>query len=45
MKQRGTKPNEYGDYFLDRLSKILESYEPVGFYDLTYNFKDLKFLQ
>ena len=29
VKTRETKPNEYGDYFLDGLAKIRESYEPV----------------
>ena len=42
VKQRGTKPHEYGDYFLNGLAKIRESYEPVDFYDVTYNFKDLR---
>ena len=37
-----TKANEYGDYFLNRLAKTRESYEPVDFHDLTYNFKDLR---
>ena len=39
---RETKPNEYGDYFLNGSAKIRESYEPVDFYDATYNFKDLR---
>ena len=42
IKPRETKPNEYGDYFLNGLAKIRESYEPVDFYDVTYNFKDLR---
>ena len=42
MKPRKTKPNEYGDYFLDRLAEIRESYKPIDFNDVTYNFKDLR---
>ena len=42
IKPRETKPNEYGDYFLNGLAKIGESYKPVDFYDVTYNFKDLR---
>ena len=42
IKPRETKPNEYGDYFLNGLAKIRESYKPVDFFYLTYNFKDLK---
>ena len=44
IKPRETKPNEYGNYFLNGLAKIGESYEPVDFYDVTYNFKDLRIL-
>ena len=44
-KPKETKPYEYGDYFLDGLAKIRESYKPVDFYDVNYNFKDLRFLQ
>ena len=40
IKPRETKPNEYGDYFLNGIAKLRESYEPVDFYDVTYNFKD-----
>ena len=36
------KPNEYGDYFIDGLAKIRESYEPIDFNDLTFKFKDLR---
>ena len=36
-----TKPNEYGDYFLNGSAKIRESYELVDFHDVAYNFKDL----
>ena len=39
-KPRETKPNEYGDYFLNELAIIQRSFEPVNFYDLTYDFKD-----
>ena len=42
IKPRETKPNKYGDYFLDGLAKIRESYKPINFNDLTYNFKDSK---
>ena len=42
IKPRETKPNKYGNYFLNGLAKIGESYEPVDFYDVTYNFKDLR---
>ena len=41
-KPKKTKPNECGDYFLNRLAKIRESYEPVDFNNLTYDFKDLR---
>ena len=42
IKSIETKPNEYGDYFLNGLAKTRESYEPVDFYDGIYNFKDLR---
>ena len=42
MKPRETKPNKYGDYFIDGLAKIRESYKHIDFNDLTYNFKDLR---
>ena len=42
IKPRETEPNEYGDYFLDGLAKIRESYKPIDFNDVTYNFKDLR---
>ena len=42
IKPREKKPNKYGDYFIDGLAKIRESYKPIDFNDLTYNFKDLK---
>ena len=42
IKPRETKPNKYGDYFIDGLAKIRESYKPIDFNDLTYNFEDLK---
>ena len=37
IKPRETKPND----FLNGLAKIRESYEPVDFYDVDYNFKNL----
>ena len=40
IKPRETKSNEYSDYFLNGLAEIRESFEPVNFYDVTYNFKD-----
>ena len=40
IKPRETKPNEYSNYFLNGLVKIRESFEPIDFYDVTYNFKD-----
>ena len=42
IKPRETEPNEFGDYFLDGLAKIRESYKPIDFNDVTYNFKDLR---
>ena len=42
IKPRETKPNKYGDCFLNGLAKIRESYESVDFNYLTYNFKDLR---
>ena len=42
IKPRETKPNKYGDYFIHRLAKIRESFKPVDFNDLTYNFKHLR---
>ena len=42
IKPRETKPNKYGDYLLDRLGKIRESYKPIDFKDFTYSFKDLR---
>ena len=40
IKPRKTKPGEYSDYFINELAIIRNSFEPVNFYDLTYNFKD-----
>ena len=34
IKPRETKPDEYGDYFLNRLAKIRETYEPADFYNV-----------
>ena len=42
IKPRETKPNIYGDYFIDGLAQIRESYKPINFNHLTYNFKDSK---
>ena len=42
IKPRETKPNKYGDYFIDGLAKIQESYKLIDLNDLTYNFKDSK---
>ena len=42
IKPRETKPNKCGDYFIDGSAKIRESYKPIDFNDLTYNFKDLR---
>ena len=39
IKPRERKPNKYGDYFIDKLAKIRESYKPIDFNYLTYNFK------
>ena len=40
IKTRETKPNKHGDYFIDGLAKIRESYKPIDSNDFTYNFKD-----
>ena len=42
IKPKETKLNKYGDYFIDGLAKIRESYKPINFNDLTYHFKDLR---
>ena len=42
IKPRETKPNKYGNYFLDGLAKIRVSFKPIDFNALTYNFKDSK---
>ena len=42
IKPKEIKSAEYGDYFLNGLANIRESYEPVDFNNLNYNFKDLK---
>ena len=42
IKPRETKPNQYSDYFLNGLAKIREFFEPVNFYDVTYNFNDAR---
>ena len=41
IKPRVTKPNEYGDYFLNGLAKIRESSVPIDFNNLIYHFKSL----
>ena len=43
IKLRKKKPGEYSDYFLNELAIIQKSFDPVNFYDLTYNFKDSSF--
>ena len=35
IKPRETKPNKFGDYFIDGLAKIRGSYKPIVFNDLT----------
>ena len=42
IKPKDTKPNEHGNYFLNWLAKIRESYEPIDFHDVDYTFKDLR---
>ena len=42
IKPRETKPNEHSYYFVNEMIKIQESYEPIDFHCLTYNFKDLR---
>ena len=42
IKPIETKPNEYSDYFLIGSAKIRESFQPVDFYHVIYDFKDLK---
>ena len=37
--ERQTKPNEYGDYFLNGLAKIRESSKPIDFNNLIYFYK------
>ena len=41
IKTRETKPNEYGDYFLNRLAEIKNSAK-IDFINLKYTFKDRK---
>ena len=33
IKTKETKPNKYGNYFIDGLTKIRESYKPIDFND------------
>ena len=42
IKPREPKPNEYSDYFLNKMMEIQEFYEPTDFYYLIFNFKDLR---
>ena len=42
IKPRETKSNEYGDCYFDGLVKIRESYDPIDFKDVTYNFKSIR---
>ena len=42
INREAAKTNEYGNYFLNGFAKIRESYEPNDFYDVTYDFKDLR---
>ena len=42
IKPREPKPNEYRDYFLNKMMEIQEFYEPTDFYYLIFNFKDLR---
>ena len=42
IKPKETKPNEYSGYFLIGSAKIPESFQPVDFYDVICDFKDLK---
>ena len=39
VKPKQAKPIEYNDYFLNWFVKIRESFKPINFHDLTYNFK------
>ena len=39
IKPRETKPNKYGDYFLDKLAEIRNSSE-INFNNVKYTFKD-----
>ena len=46
LKPKEIKPKEiksddkFSSYFINELAKIRESYKPIDFNDLTYNFKD-----
>ena len=39
IKPKATKPNEYGDYFLNGLAKIRESSETIDFNNSIYSYK------
>ena len=41
LRPKETKPDKYGDCFIDGLAKIRESYKSINFNELIYNFKDL----
>ena len=38
-KPKETKPTKNDNYFLNGIAEIQKSFEPIGFHDLTYNFK------
>ena len=40
IKPKETKPGEHSDYTLNNLAITRRSFEPVNFYDLSYEFKD-----
>ena len=42
IKPKETKPNEYSGYFLIGSAKIRESFQPVDFYHVICDFKNLK---
>ena len=40
IKPKELKLNEYSDYFIDEMAKIRQSYDPIDFNDLIYDFKN-----
>ena len=38
LKLKKTKPVKYDNYFLNGLTEIQKSFEPINYHDLTYNF-------